>query len=114
MRVAIGITLGTATLLLLATGLMLVAHADSPAKPVLTLYTADGEWCQHCNRAKRELAAAKDPPFTVEVQTKHPAWVTLLPVSVWETPDGPRKVTGWPGLPRLLTAYRSTLIEGTE
>lgn len=75
----------------------------SDTKPVVILYTMAN--CIPCATAKRELDAAKDLPFTVDVRTNYPAWVTSLPTLVWDTPDGPRQIVGWPGLPDVLAKF---------
>lgn len=82
---------------------------DEPAtatRPILTYYVADGDWCQPCNTAKRELKAARDLPFDVVYQTQHPKWVTTLPTAHWQTDhDGDRQYVGWPGVKPLVEMF---------
>lgn len=75
-------------------------------KPVLTMITADGDWCVYCNKAAKDLAEAKDLPFVVKTTTTRPAWVTVLPVFVFNTPNGDMKIEGYSNLSALVNRYK--------
>lgn len=75
------------------------------AKPVVILWVMES--CPPCVTAKTALAAAKDLPFTFEVRTKYPAYVTLLPSFDWGPENGKPEIVGWPGLPALLKAFEA-------
>jgi len=84
-------------------------------KPVVTVYVSDPAVfvCQPCERAKRDLSAATDLPFDVKFSTRHPSWVTTVPVAVWRT-DEPRQFAGWHGTRRLVEVWRRTFDEPGE
>lgn len=70
---------------------------------VVTCYTASG--CGPCETAKRELAAAKDLPFSVRFTGAAPAWVTSFPTFHWSDADGKAwQQRGWQGVERLKAA----------
>lgn len=95
----------TALLLVLAGSDEFVITETVRTKPAVTMITADGNWCVYCNKADKDLAEAKDLPFTINRTTERPAWVTVVPVFVFDTPNGKMQIEGYSNLDVLVKGY---------
>jgi hypothetical protein len=78
-------------------------------EPTVVMYVTEN--CGYCVAAERVIAAAVMPVRVRIVHTNSgsvPSWVESFPTFHWQSPQGPKKYVGWPGVEELIQSWRST------